>query len=202
MLLLAKCSFINLNLMAQNPLSEMYFVRSIMINNLKRLVRKEVSKDEMIEFILGQEEHAWILANSYVHAHILDLLEGVPRKTLEEIFIHKATLMVRSSGRYACSVGKSQQNIIIIFPEVYEKLTRTHSGWAKAVLAHEMGHIHLNHSETTNTDELELQVDADQFACDLGYMEELESFLHDQRDSVEVRVRLSFITSYYFSQNQ
>ena len=48
---------------------------------------------------------------------------------------------------------------------------------------------------------MENQVDADTFACDMGYLEELESFLHDQSESVEKRVRLSFITTYYFANN-
>ena len=48
---------------------------------------------------------------------------------------------------------------------------------------------------------MEAQVDADNFACEMGYLEELESFLHEQRDSVEKRVRLTFVSSYYFTHN-
>ncbi len=172
-----------------------------MITSIKNLIKKEVSKQELVEFIMGQEEHSWMLNNRYVQAHLLDFFERLPKKILQEVFIDKMTLMVRSNGRYACSVGKLQQNIVIIFPEVYERMTKAHDGWSKAILAHEVGHIHLNHSESVDDDELEKQVDADRFACDMGYLEELEAFLHEQVDSVEVRVRLSFITSYYFSQN-
>ena len=108
------------------------------------------------------------------------------------------TLFVRSNGRYACSVSSLQQNVIIIFPEVYRLLTKTYDGWAKAVMAHEVGHLYLDHSENSD-DPMEAQVDADNFACDMGYLEELENFLHDQAESVEKRVRLTFLTNYYFA---
>jgi len=171
-----------------------------MINSVKNFLRKEITKDEIIQFVLGQEEHRWINENQYVHAHFSDFLERLPKEILKKVFIEKFTLFVRSNGKYACAVTSMQQNIIIIFPELYTLLTKTYDGWAKAVLAHEVGHIHLEHTEH-NEDPMEAQVDADTFACDMGYLDELESFLHEQIESVEKRVRLSFITNYYFQNN-
>ena len=48
---------------------------------------------------------------------------------------------------------------------------------------------------------MEAQVDADEFACEIGYLDQIEDFLHDQPESVEKRVRLTFITNYYFAKN-
>ena len=79
-------------------------------------------------------------------------------------------------------------------------LTKTFDGWARAVLAHEVGHIMLEHSENSD-DPMEAQVDADTFACDMGYLDQLESFLHEQPETVEKRVRLTFLTNYYFANN-
>ncbi len=169
-----------------------------MISTVKNFLRKEVTKNEIISFILNQEEHRWIKENNYVNAHFLDFLERLPRKVLQNVFIEKMTLFVRSSGRFSCAVTSFQQNIIIIFPEVYNLMTKPYDAWAKAVLAHEVGHIHLNHSEKTEAPR-ENQVDADTFACECGYLEEIESFLHEQPESIEKRVRLSFITNYYFT---
>ena len=171
-----------------------------MISTVKRILKKEVSKNEIIDFVLNQEEHRWICENRYVKVHFLDFLERLPKRILEEIFLTKMTLFVRSNGKYSCAVTSFQQNIIIVFPEVFTLLTKPYDGWAKAVLCHEVGHIHLNHAEKTD-DPMENQVDADTFTCDMGYLEELESFLHDQSESVEKRVRLSFITTYYFANN-
>lgn len=171
-----------------------------MLENVKKLIRKELSREELVEFILKQEEHKWISSEPYVHAHFLDFLERLPQRVLKKVFLDKMTLFVRSSGRFACSVSSLQQNVIIIFPEIYNLLTKTYDGAAKAILAHEVGHLYLDHSELSD-DPMEAQVDADTFACDMGYLEELESFLHEQPESVEKRVRLSFITSYYFQNN-
>ena len=173
-----------------------------MLGLLKKEVNKrKLSKLELVNFILDQEEHRWIRSEGYVNAHFTDFLERLPLRTLEEVFIKKMTLFVRSSGKFACSVTPLQQNVVIVFPELYTLLSKTYDGWAKAVLAHEIGHIILNHTEN-HEDPMEAQVDADKFACDMGYLEELESFLHEQPESVEKRVRLSFITGCYFGHTE
>ena len=170
-----------------------------MLNNVKRVFKKELTKEQIINFVLDLAEHSWIKENQYAQAHMTDFLERLPRKVLHKVFIEKTTLLVRSSGRFACSVSTVHQNVIIIFPEVYELLTKTFDGWAKAVLAHEIGHNYLEHAELKIEDPMEAQVDADTFACEMGYLDQIEAFLHDQPESIEKRVRLSFVTSYYFN---
>ncbi|MFT6630368.1 MAG: hypothetical protein ACJAS4_000304 [Bacteriovoracaceae bacterium] len=171
-----------------------------MLETMKNLIKKELTREQLVDFVLGQEEHRWISNDQYVKAHFSDFLERLPRRVLHKVFVEKMTLLVRSTGKYACSVSSLQQNVIIIFPEVYNLLTKTYDGWAKAVLAHEVGHLYLDHAETSD-DPMEAQVDADTFACDMGYLEEVESFLHEQPESIEKRVRLTFITNYYFNNN-
>ncbi len=176
----------------------------IMLKNVSRYLKRSsevrFEKDELISFILEQEEHKWISDNQYVRGNFIDFLERLPRKILQEVFVDKLTIFVRSTGKFACSVSPLQQNVIIVFPELYSLLTQTYDGWAKAVLAHEVGHIHFDHAANSD-DPMEAQVDADTFACDMGYLEELEIFLHEQPESVEKRVRLTFITNYYFANN-
>ena len=169
-----------------------------MLDNLKRILKPDFSKEHLVQFVLQQEEHSWIRENPYVQAHMQDFLERLPRKVLKEIFYDKMTLFVRASGRFACTVTSPHQSVILIFPEVYELLAKTYDGWAKAVLAHEVGHLVLEHGEF-RADPMECQVDADTFACEMGYFEEIESFLHEQKESIEKRVRLSFVSNYYFS---
>lgn len=171
-----------------------------MLDHVKSFLKKELSKSEIINYIFDLEEHHWIRENQYVFAHFKDFFDRIPHRVLNKVFIEDHTIMVRSTGRFACSVSSSYQSVIIIFPEVYGLLTKTYDGWAKAVLAHELGHVYLDHSENMD-DPMEAQVDADNFACEMGYLEELETFLHDQPDSVEKRVRLTFVSSYYFANN-
>lgn len=169
-----------------------------MLENVKKLIKKSMKKQELIDYIFLQESHQWISLNPYLKANFTDFLERLPVRVLKKVFFDESTIFVRSTGRFACSVSSLQQNVIIIFPEVYTLLTKTFDGWAKAVLAHEVGHLYLDHSELSD-DPMEAQVDADNFACEMGYLEGIESFLHEQVESVEKRVRLSFVTSYYFS---
>lgn len=171
-----------------------------MFDQMKNLIKKELTKKELVDYVFSLEEHHWIRENQYVHAHFKDFFDRMPRRVMNKVFIEDRTILVRSSGRFACSVSNAYQSVIIIFPEVYTLLTKTYDGWAKAVLAHELGHVYLDHTENME-DPMEAQVDADNFACEMGYLEELESFLHEQRDSVEKRVRLTFVSSYYFNHN-
>ena len=171
-----------------------------MFENMKKLLKKDLSKADLIQFVLDRPEHQWMSEDAYTKANILDFLERLPTRVLSKVFYYKMTILVPSTGKYACAIASHHQNVIIVFPQVHNLLTKTYDGWAKAVLAHEIGHVYLDHSKFSE-DPMEAQVDADQFACDMGYMEELESFLHEQIESVEKRVRLSFITSYYFANN-
>lgn len=170
-----------------------------MLELVKSRKKRKQSKEEMIQQVLNFSEHQWMNENQYLKLHISEFLERLPLKVIYNVFYEKTTILVRSNGRFACSVSNHHQNAIIVFPELYENLCRINDGWAKAVLAHEIAHIHFDHHN--NPDIMETQVDADEFACELGYLDQLEDFLHEQPDSVEKRVRLSFITTYYFSKN-
>ena len=161
--------------------------------------KKDVSKNQLIETILNFNEHEWIRDHSYIKLNVQEFLERLPKKVLEKVFFQQSTIFVRSNGKFACSVTSMHQNAVIVFPELYTLLTKINDGWAKAVLAHEIGHIYLDHAHSN--DIMETQVDADEFACELGYLDEIEEFLHEQPDSIEKRVRLTFITNYYFAKN-
>lgn len=171
-----------------------------MLQNFKSYLSKGLNKEQIIANILSMPEHEWIKADQYRQAHMTDFLERIPSKVLNKVFFDEMTIMVPAQGKYACSVSSHHQHVLLIFPEVFNMLGRFHDGWAKAILAHEIGHVFLGHHKNCD-DIMESQVDADAFACDMGYLEELESFLHDQPESVEKRVRLSFITTYYFGNN-
>lgn len=171
-----------------------------MLENLKSIWKKPLSKDSIIDHVLGLEEHKWIRNNQYIMLHMNDFLERLPRQVLHDVFIEKSTIFSLSNSNYANTNMQLHQKVIIINPDVLSSLKKTLDGYAKAVIAHELGHIHLAHSRTE--DPMEALVDADEFVCQIGYLDELEEFLHTQVESVEKMVRLSFITSFYFSQEE
>ena len=168
-----------------------------MLENVKKIWKKSLSKSEMIEFILSLPEHQWMRENQYIVLNITEFLERLPLRVLSKVFYEESTILVQSNGKFACSVTNAHQNAILIFPELYNYLTKINDGWAKAVLAHEVAHIYFDHKN--NNDIMETQVEADEFACEMGYLDQIEDFLLDQPESIEKRVRLSFVTTYYFA---
>jgi len=140
-------------------------------------------------------EHGWILENRYIKANFEELIDRLPSKILLQLLKDKEVAFVPSNGFYSCALSGSHQSFIMVFPELMQLLKSAATNHALAVLIHELGHIILEHSKK-NTEPLNAQVEADLFACELGLGEEIESFLHDQEESEEKRVRIAYVTSY------
>jgi hypothetical protein len=81
-----------------------------------------------------------------------------------------------------------------VFPELIQLLKSASAFHGIAILAHELGHIYHQHTEQ-KIDTLTAQIEADEFALDLGFGEELQEVLLDHAHSVDCRVRISRITS-------
>lgn len=172
-----------------------------MLENFLKQWSKPLPKNDIIDFVLNLDEHKWIKSSRYMFMHMQDFLERVPRDVLHKVFIEKSTVF-RLSSIEDSSFNRTSINSFSIHvkQEVHNQLSKINDGWAKAALAHEVGLI-LQDAHLSD-DEMETKVDADEFVCKIGYLDELEESLHEQEDSVEKMVRLSFITSFYFSQEE
>lgn len=159
---------------------------------------KSLHKEELIELYLAWPEHYWICENKYIKSTFEEFLGELPKKILLQICKDNGVRFMLSSGKFGCAISRSESSIVLLFPEILSLLKTTAISNVKGMLAHELGHILLAHSKRDITI-LEAQVEADKFACDLGYLEEIENFLLDLPESIEKRVRLSYITSYMFS---
>lgn len=163
----------------------------------KRKLNYFATKEKFLEWFFSHPEHQWIKFEKFTYSNLLDFFEAFPLKAINKIYETQDVVLYPSSGRFACSVQGSQKSIIIVFPELKKLLDAPFDGWAKAVLAHEFGHLYYGHGSKL-IDPLEAQVEADRFAVDLGYLEFLAEFLEEQPESIEKRTRLAFITSKYF----
>lgn len=130
----------------------------------------------------------------YVPIHFIDFFETVPLKVINKLFSERDIYFVPSNGKYSCSVSSHNEEVIIVFPELKQLLSAPFDGYAKAILAHELGHIFCAHSRMA-IDPMEAQVQADAFCIELGYGDQLAEFLEEQSETVEKRVRLSYVTS-------
>lgn len=172
-----------------------------MLENFLKQWSKPLPKNDIIDFVLNLEEHSWIKSDKYMFMHMQDFLERLPTDALHKVFIEKSTVFKLNDLEEVDFGGSSVNSFSIhVKQDVFEQLNKINDGWAKAALAHEVGLV-LQDAHLSD-DEMETKVDADEFVCKIGYLDELEESLHQQVDSVEKMVRLSFITSFYFSQEE
>jgi hypothetical protein len=172
-----------------------------MFNILKnKYLRFKTHEDFFFEFF-NNPQHKWINEDRYIKANFEEFFSLIPLKILRELWKESDIWFISSSGKYSCAIEPVGCSVILIFPELIQILRSFNPDGTKAILAHELGHIFYNHSNR-RIDVLEAQVEADKFAIDMGFIEELESFLQDQGESLEKRVRLSYISARYFEDYQ
>ncbi len=168
-----------------------------MFNLLKNRSQRFKTKEDFFFEFFNNPQHQWIVEDKYIKANFEEFFSLIPLKMLRDLWKDSDIWFISSSGKYSCAIEPIGCSVIMIFPELKKIMRSFNPDGTKAILAHELGHIYYNHSNR-RIDVLEAQVEADKFAINLGFIEELESFLHDQSESLEKRVRLSYLTSQYF----
>lgn len=156
------------------------------------------NRKEFMKFFFSIDEHQWMNQSRYIKAHFEDFFEYVPMRIINKLFSEQDVFFVPSSGRFSCSV-ESHKKVIIVFPELMQLLKAPFDGYAKAIIAHELGHVYHAHSSKL-TDPMESQVEADALAIELGFVNQLVEFLEEQPESLEKRLRLTYCTSHIFSE--
>ena len=132
--------------------------------------------------------------NKYLYRGLYDLCSKMNEETQKSLLLQKQILFVPVSRIFACTVSpSSSSNFIFIFPDLLKKLSCVDNGQGLAILAHEMGHLFYEHSKK-GTPELKAQIEADDFAFQLGLGEELCEVLSNFRD-VDSRTRISYLTA-------
>ncbi len=154
----------------------------------------QYSKDDFIKQFFSENDHQWILEDHYVKRAIEILLRSLSNEHIK-FFTKNKTFMIPCQAHLSCAIGKTNNNhLILVFPELIKLLKSGSSTHGLAVLAHELGHIYHQHTEN-KIDTLVAQIEADQFAFDLGFGEELQEILLDYNTSVDCRVRIAKLTS-------
>lgn len=166
------------------------------------LVRKnkpvKTTKKQWIQIFYKTPEHDWILEDKYIKANFDDFLESVPTSLIREMITKFNIVFVPITAKFSCAVSRA--NVVLIFPELYDLLSSTALSPFKGILVHEIAHIALEHG-TKQLSVMKAQVEADAFAIELGFSEDLENFLLDLPESIEKRIRLSYLTSRYYNSN-
>lgn len=172
------------------------------------LIQKFLSKDQQskshirknfISHFFSLPEHAWILEKSN-RAHFDKLISHLPANLLQMMMTTFPVVFMRSEDYKRVKNFQNQLvNTIVVFPE-FEKLLLSNKKGAVAYLAHEIAFLLLE-NEGLKGDSIMAEVEADKFVSDLGLTFELEEFLLMLDETIEKRVRLTYLTIEHFRDN-
>lgn len=158
-------------------------------------------KEEFINSFLSDANHQWISEDRVTKRSIEILLNSLSNKQIQFFRTHP-TYMIPCQAHLSCAIGRTQNHqLILVFPELIQLLKSASAFHAIAILAHELGHIYHQHTEN-KIDTLTAQIEADHFAFELGFGEELQEVLLDHVHSVDCRVRISRLTTDLITQKK
>jgi len=134
------------------------------------------------------ELNTWILRQKNLKRSVEILFDSMNKEVIS-FFSEKELAMIQSQGLWAATLYPTENLfLIIIFPNLLELLNSQNCYLGIGVLAHEIGHIYLEHSKR-NLMPMEEQFEADAFAAKIGFGKELLNFLSMYPDSKECRIR-------------
>lgn len=156
---------------------------------------QKISKEMFKKNFLNHPNHQWINEDKMIKRSFEILIDSLQDQHIQ--FFHKhETYFIPCQAHLSCAIGKTGNNhLILVFPELMQLLKSGSAFHGIAILAHELGHVFHQHTEF-RVETLKAQIEADKFAFDLGFGEELEEVLMDHVHSIDCRVRISRLTTY------
>lgn len=175
-----------------------------MMNLIQKFFSPEKSNKALIRknfgtYFFSLPEHQWILETCN-RSHFDKLFSLLPSGVLEAMMTkYPVTFIPSYQMQTNHHAGMVLSNTIVVFPE-FQRLIASDKRSAVAYLAHELAFVLYEH-EGTNKDPLMAEVEADKFVCDIGLTFELEDLLLMLDETVEKRLRLTYLTINHFSQD-
>jgi hypothetical protein len=141
-------------------------------------------------------EHQWIEEECH-KPHFEKLFAHLPVNLLEIMMTKYPVIFLPSQEMNESNrLGKMLTNTIVVFPE-FQQLLKSKKKCAVAYLAHEIAFLLLE-LEGMKGDQLMIEVEADKFVSDLGLTFELEELLLMLDETIEKRLRLTYLTINHF----
>ena len=176
-----------------------------MMNLIQKFFNKEnfnkvQFRKNFSEYFYSLPEHQW-MAGTVAITHFENLFKRLPVGVLDAM-MKKYPVVFQPSDilKNHHNAGIAHKSSVFIFPEFY-KLIMTNKASAEAYLAHELAMVLYELEETQKADPLMAEVEADKFVCDIGLTFELEEFLLMLDETIEKRMRLTYLTINHFTQD-
>lgn len=175
-----------------------------MLNLIQRYLSKDrASKPQIrknfVEYFFSLPEHKWI-NDTCNRSHFDKLFAHLPVGVLEAMMTKYPVVFVPSSEVRRNTPGTVLANTIVVFPE-FQRLLMSDKKSGIAYLAHEIAFVLLELEEGMKGDSIMAEVEADKFVSDMGLTFELEELLLMLDESIEKRVRLTYLTINHFAEN-
>lgn len=149
-------------------------------------------KDQFYKSFENNPEHQWIVKNKDVQK-CFQLLFDEFRDEHFKFFTKNKVSFIYSHAELSFAVGNLKNEfVVVIFPDLFKMMSTTLITEASATLAHELGHIFYRHHEKA-VNRLKAQIEADSFATELGFKEDLKRTLLRFSHLPEVQYRLEFL---------
>jgi hypothetical protein len=176
-----------------------------MMNLIQKFLSKDRSNKSHIRkkfsvYFYSLPEHQWIV-ESCNRAHFDKLFSHLPSGVLEAMMTKYPVVFIPSYAMKESNYsGMALANTVVVFPE-FQRLLISEKKSAVAYLAHELAFILLELEGGPVGDSIMAEVEADKFVSDLGLTFELEELLLMLDETIEKRVRLTYLTINHFKDN-
>lgn len=172
-----------------------------MMNLIQKFLSKDRSNKTQLRanfstYFYSLSEHQWILEHN-CQGHFDKLFSHLPYGVLDAMMTKYPVVFIPSS-----MMKKNQDhaafinNKIVVFPE-FQKLLFSDKKAAVAYLAHELAFV-LYELEGMKGEPFMAEVEADKFVSDIGLTFELEELLMMLDETIEKRLRLTYLTINHF----
>lgn len=159
------------------------------------------SREVVIKQFMEHPQHQWFAKDPILSRLFKIFCDSWPDQVVEFI-ANKKVLILQAEGHLACAMAPVRHSsVVLAFPDLINILRSASPIRGVAILAHEMGHLVLNHS-SRKISNIEAQVEADEFAFHMGFGRELEQVLLEYEHSLDCRVRIARLTQLYYTHNQ
>ncbi len=167
----------------------------------KYFSHKKINRKTFLDYFFSLPEHQWMNEeNGFQKKHIENLVQVLPSALLEKIMTTHPVSFVLNNELQKFSPEIISKSVVVVFPE-FQKLLQSSKKAALAFLAHEIA-LTLVEIENNQRDSLMNEIEADKFVSDLGLTFELEQFLLMLDETLEKRMRLTYLTIHHFNDGE
>jgi len=153
------------------------------IKHKLHLAKKPEAFEQQLELFqanfFNMPYHSWITESKALKRAFFILFDSL-NDYLLPLLLKKNLICLKSYGVLACTLSlPPQSDVLIVYPDLIKLLNSASLMHGVSILAHELGHIILNHSQN-ESDPILAQLEADTIAFEMGLgkelMEQIKSF--------------------------